>query len=170
MTTQTKQPQSIFPDLPTDKPPVDKEGNFTLFWNLYFVSQAQALQKNFKNEGIVFPPLTSSEMASIQALYTSYIGGTYATLTMNLPDISGQTVFDTTTRTSQQFVIAMDTSPAPLVTLAEWVPLSVMLTNLGNPNGVVAGVLQWFCYDITNKVLYICTTAGSATNAVWTTV
>jgi hypothetical protein len=66
-------------------------------------------------------------------------------------------------------VIATDTATPPNVTLAEWVPLSVLLTNIRNPNYIagppiipaVAGVLNWLCYDITDKQLYICTTAGS---------
>ena len=170
MTTQTPKPQSIFPDLPRQLPVINEQGDFNSLWSLGFSSLFQALQRNFKNEGIVIPPLTASQMATIQALYTSYIGGTYNTLTQNLPDISGQTVFDKDTYTTNQFVIAVDSASPPNVTLAQWIPLSVMLTNAGNPNGAVAGVLNWLCYDVTNKVLYICTTAGAIGTAVWTTV
>jgi hypothetical protein len=159
--------QSIFPDVPREHPEVDKDGNFTELWSLYFGAISQSLQDNFKNEGIVIPPLSASNMAAIQFFYATYIGGTYNTLTANLPDISGQTVYDTTTSTTNQFVIAQDTNTPTNVTLAQWVPLSVLLTNAGNPNGLVAGVLNWLCYDTTNKILYICTTAGNSVNAVW---
>ena len=159
--------QSIFPDVPREHPEVDKDGNFTEVWSLYFGAISQSLQDNYKNEGIVIPPLSASNMASIQSFYAMYIGGTYNDLTANLPDISGQTVYDTTTSTTNQFVIAQDSNSPTNVTLAQWVPLAVLLTNAGNPNGLVAGVLNWLCYDTTNKILYICTTAGNAVNAVW---
>ena len=43
-----------------------------------------------------------------------------------------------------------------------------VLSFAGNPNGNVAGTAFQFCYDTTNKILYICTTTGSASTAVWT--
>lgn len=159
--------QSIFPDVPREHPEVDKDGNFTELWSLYFGAISQSLQENFKNEGIVIPPLNASNMGIIQSLYTPYIGGTYNALTAVLPDISGQTVYDSTTSITNQFVIAQDNNTPANVTLAQWVPLSVLLTNSGNPNTLVAGVLNWLCYDTTNVILYICTTAGNAANAVW---
>jgi hypothetical protein len=170
MTTQPKQSQSIFPDIPRDRPAVNKDGNFSQTWSLGFSNLFQALQKNFKNEGIVFPPLSPSQQSTIQGLYTSYIGGNYSTLVQNLPDISGQTIFDDTNYLTKQFVIAQDNASPSKVLLAEWVPFAMMLFNAGNPNGSVAGVSGWFCYDTTNKVLYICTTTGSTTTAVWTAV
>ena len=95
MTTQTRQPQSIFPDLPRETPAVDKHGDFTALWSLGFAALFQALQENFKNEGIVLPPLTATQIASIQAVYTPLIG---APLPQAFQDISGQTVFDSTNR------------------------------------------------------------------------
>jgi hypothetical protein len=38
----------------------------------------------------------------------------------------------------------------------------------GNPNGNVEGVRYGFCWDTTNLVLYVCTTSGNSTTAVWT--
>lgn len=168
MVQEQKIQQSIFPDMPRETPVLNKNGDFMPLWELGLSSLFQALQQNFKNEGIVFPPLTASQMTAIQNLYTSYIGGTYDALTMALPDISGQTVYDSTTRISNQFVIAQDNSGN--VTLAEWVPFAMMLTSAGNPNGSKAGVLNWLCYDTTNKVLYACTVAGAAGTAVWTSI
>ena len=156
--------QSIFPDMPRENPAVDKNGNLMALWELGLSALFQALQQNFKNEGILFPPLTADNMLTIQNLYTSYIGGPYNTLTLALPDISGQTVYDSTTKISNQFVIAQDNSGN--VTLAKWVPLTVMLTYPGNPNTHVSGVLNWLCLDTTGHVLYACTTAGNP--ATWT--
>ena len=45
-----------------------------------------------------------------------------------------------------------------------------VLTYPGNPNGNLAGKAYQFCVDTTNNVLYICTTTGSASTAVWTKV
>jgi len=170
MTSENLQRQSIFPDVPRETPETDADGNFTALWSLAFGALFQALQDNFKNEGIVVPSLSANNIAAIQNLYTSYIGGTYNQLTLNMPDISGQTVYNQDTHLTNQFVIATDTSVPANVTLAQWVPLSVMLKNSGNPNGLVAGVLDWLCYDNVGNQLYICTTSGSTTSAVWTPI
>lgn len=168
MSNEPKLSQSIFPDVPRENPAIDSNGNFTAMWSLSFGALFQALQDNFKNEGILFPSLSAANMATIQALYAGFVGQPYNALTQSLPDISGQTVFDKTTYTTNQFVIAQDYASPSLVTLAQWVPLAVMLTNAGNPNIVkLAGVLNWLCYDTTNKILYICTTSGSTLTAVW---
>ena len=165
MATQQPINQPIFPDYPRDSPDVDKDGNFSPLMDLAFGLLFQALQTNFKNEGIVFPSLSAANMTTIQNLYASYIGGSYNTLAQNLPDISGQTVFDSTTYISNQFVIAQDGGGTVL--LANWVPFSMMLTNAGNPNGTVAGVLNWLCLDTTGPTLYVCTMSGSTTTATW---
>jgi len=158
--------KTIFPDVPRESPAVDSKGNFTDLWSLYFGDISQSLQNNFKNEGIVFPPLSATNMSTIQGLYTSYIGGPYNTLVSNQPDISGQTLFDSTTLVSNQFIIAQDGSNN--VTLAEWVPFQMTLQNAGNPDLTVAGILYWLCYDTANGAMYICTTAGGVGVARWT--
>jgi hypothetical protein len=168
MSSESSQRQSIFPDVPRETPEVNKDGTFTDLWSLSFGALFQALQDNFKNEGIVFPGLTQDLVNTIQNLYKSYIGGSYRDLTLALPDISGQTIYNKTTQFTNQFVIAKDSLDN--VTLAQWIPLSVMLTNIGNPNGAVAGVLNWLCYDSTGNNLYICTTSGSMTSAIWTLI
>jgi len=165
MANETQIPSAIFPDYPRVSPVVDKEGNFVPLMDLGIGLLFQALQTNFKNEGIVFPALTAAQMTTIQDLYTSYIGGSYNNLTLNLPDISGQTVYDATTQISNQFIIAQDNFSN--VTLAQWVPLAVMLTYAGNPDMNIAGVLNWLCYDTTDKALYACYTAGAAGTARW---
>lgn len=120
MTTQIKKPQSIFPDLPRESPVVDKNGDFNSLWELGLSALFQALQQNFKNEGIVFPPLDAADMATIQAIYTPLIG---SPLPQTIPDISGQTIFNSTLRSSYQFVITYDSSTPPNISTAGWVML-----------------------------------------------
>jgi len=50
----------------------------------------------------------------------------------------------------------------------EVVQSNVVLFNSGNPNGVLAGQTYQFCWDTANSVLYICTTTGTSSTAVWT--
>ena len=109
--------QSIFPDLPREVPVINKDGDFSPLWSLGLSSLFQALQENFKNEGIIFPRLSAQNIANIQAIYAPYIG---SPLPQNVPDISGQTVFDTTNRVSKQFVITYDASNPPNVLTAVW--------------------------------------------------
>lgn len=47
---------------------------------------------------------------------------------------------------------------------------NIILYNAGDPNGSVAGTTYQFCWDTTNNDLYICTTSGTASTAVWTNV
>ncbi|TAK83374.1 MAG: hypothetical protein EPO09_21265 [Aquabacterium sp.] len=166
--TNATTPQSIFPDLPREIPVIDaKTGDFMPLWSLGLSSLFQALQENYKNEGILFPRLTAQNIADIQSIYTPLIG---ATLPINIPDISGQTVFDTTNRVSKQFVITYDSSNPPIVLAAQWQILAYLTLGMGNPNGSQAGQISWFYYDLTGTVLYICTTSGGTGSAVWTAV
>jgi hypothetical protein len=162
-----RKPQSLFPTIPNERPVIDESRNFTPGWQLGFTLLFQTLNSNFKNEGIIFPNLDDNSIQFIKSLYQSYIGGTYNNLTTKLPDISGQTVFDTTNRYSKQFVIATDGASPPIVILAEWVPIGVMKQGSGNPNGLQAGLISWQYYDIIGQNLYICTQPGSTSTAVW---
>lgn len=45
---------------------------------------------------------------------------------------------------------------------------TVIVSYGGNPNGFVAGTLNLLCWDSTNQILYVCTTAGVSASAVWT--
>jgi hypothetical protein len=163
----TEQPilQAIFPDLPRESPVLNEKGDFMPLWDLGLSSLFQALQANFKNEGFLLPPLSAANMSTIQDLYQTYIGGSYNSMTLALPDISGQTVYDSTTQITNQFIISQDNSGN--ITLAQWVPLAVMLTNTGSPSGAVAGVLNWLCLDTTGPTLYVCTASGSKSTATW---
>jgi hypothetical protein len=117
VTTQRKQPQSIFPDYPHEQIVTQKDGSLTSAWFLSFSSLYQALQVNFKNEGIVLPPLTADNIATIQAIYTPLIG---APLPQNIPDISGQTIFDSTNRVPKVFIITYDGATPPNIVTASW--------------------------------------------------
>lgn len=117
MSTQQPILQAIFPDLPREVPVINKDGDFSPLWSLGLSSLFQALQENFKNEGIIFPRLSAANIANIQAIYTPLIG---SPLPQNIPDISGQTVFDTTNRVSKQFVITYDGATPPNILTATW--------------------------------------------------
>ncbi len=62
---QVQKQLAIFPDLPRDDKMVDKMGNVTSPWKLYFQQLTMALQTNFKPEGIVVPPKIASEIAQL---------------------------------------------------------------------------------------------------------
>jgi hypothetical protein len=114
----TRKAQSIFPDYPRPQPIVDKEGNFQPLLDLAFSSLFQALQRNFKNEGILLPPLTSAQIAQIQAIYDPTLIG--MPLPPNIPDISGQTIFDSTARVPKVFIITYDGATPPNIVTAAW--------------------------------------------------
>lgn len=107
MTTQRKKPSSLFPDIPRGQPLVDKDGVLTPTWNFALNDVFQGLQNNFSNEGVLFPPLSATDIATIQAIYTPLIG---SPLPQGIPDISGKTVFDSTNRVPKQFIITYDIS------------------------------------------------------------
>lgn len=117
MATVIDNPFSLFPDLPRESPAVTSDGNFSFLWALGFANLFQALQKNFSNEGVKFPPLTAAQIAVIQNTYAPFIG---MPLPDNLDDISGQAVFDTDNRVSKQFVITYDGATPPNIVTAAW--------------------------------------------------
>lgn len=47
---------------------------------------------------------------------------------------------------------------------------NIILFNAGDPNGVLAGTTYQFCWDTVDSELWICTTTGTASTAVWTLV
>lgn len=125
MINQGKQSQAIFPDLPRETNAVDKDGKFVMDWSLAFSQLFQALQANFKNEGVLFPSLTAAQIATIQGLYAPYIGHPLPN-NVNVPDISGQTVFDSTNRVPKVFIITYDGSAPPNVLTASWKTYSLI--------------------------------------------
>ena len=63
--SQSRKQQAVFPDLPRDKRMVDKNGDITPHWDLYFQQLTMALQTNFKPEGIVTPPQSASNITQL---------------------------------------------------------------------------------------------------------
>lgn len=123
MTTQSLIPQALFPDIPRDAHAVEKDGNFTQSWMLAFSSLFQALQKNYSNEGLRLPLLTATEIATIQAIYTPFIGFPLPQdqgLQQFIPDISGAMVFDSTNRVPKVFIITYDGATPPNIVTAAW--------------------------------------------------
>jgi hypothetical protein len=45
---------------------------------------------------------------------------------------------------------------------------NVILSYPGNPNGFVAGTTYQLCWDTVDHILFVCTTSGTASTAVWT--
>lgn len=45
---------------------------------------------------------------------------------------------------------------------------NIILNYAGNPNGNVAGTTYQLLWDTTDLILWVCTTSGTATTAVWT--
>jgi hypothetical protein len=45
---------------------------------------------------------------------------------------------------------------------------NMILFNAGNPNGTVAGTTYQLLWDTTDQILWVCTTSGTSTTAVWT--
>jgi len=44
---------------------------------------------------------------------------------------------------------------------------NVILFNAGNPNGSVAGNTYQLCWDTVDNILWVCTTSGTSSTAVW---
>lgn len=117
MTFNAPKPQAIFPDLPRTAKIVDENNQLSPFWALFFDNLIMRLQAVLKNEGFVLPPLTQTVINSIEAIYTPLIG---SPLPANIPDISGQTIFDATNRVPRVFIITFDGSTPPNIVTATW--------------------------------------------------
>ncbi len=120
MVAPTKNPPTIFPDLPRASPMVDKDGNVNHLWGLGFANLFQQLQQNFGNEGILFPSLTTTQANQIAANYTQYYTPSNIPLPPGIKNISGQTIFNVTISAPQIFIISFDGATPPNVTGARW--------------------------------------------------
>jgi hypothetical protein len=110
-------PSPIFPDLPRETPAITPQGDFSFLWGLGFNQLFQALQTNFRNEGVKFPPLTTTQAAQVTSIYTPLVGNP---LPPGTPDISGQTMYNTTISAPQIFIISYDGATPPNITGARW--------------------------------------------------
>jgi hypothetical protein len=122
MTTQTKKPSAIFPDFPRDIYATTPERKLTTDWHLGLSALFQALQKNYKNEGILIPVLSDDDQTQIENIYQQFINKVLPT---GFPDISGQMIFDgirydagATPRVPKIFVITYNANRT--VKEAEW--------------------------------------------------
>jgi hypothetical protein len=143
--------QSIIPDLPRDFVAVGENGAFIPNWSLFFDLLIQALQSNFTPEGNLFPRQTNANIALLTAL------NSVANILYN----GDNNCFEGN---------ILNPAYDPTIEQANfWVPFAMITTNAGNPNGIVQGIqFTTFCWDTSNSILYICTSTGSATTAVWT--
>jgi len=83
----------------------------------------------------------------------------------DLPTVSNSTLAD--------IICAVQTNISSQETLQQIFNLmlsNTILDNPGNPNGVIAGVIYQFCWDTTGGALYVCTTTGSISTAIWTLI
>jgi hypothetical protein len=125
MTQQKSKQSAIFPDLPRDNQVVDKDGNAQPHWELFFDQTVAALQSNYSPEGLLLPPLSAADIATIQAIYTPFIGmplpqNMAGGSGQSIPDISGAMVFDSTNRVPKVFVITYDGAVPPNIVTAAW--------------------------------------------------
>lgn len=102
MTAPTTPQQAIFPDCPRDSKAVNTDGAFTNGWLLGLQQLFQTAQNNFTSQGILLPPLNSTQIATIAAYYAAFIG---SPLPVGIPDITGATIIDITARVPKVFII-----------------------------------------------------------------
>jgi hypothetical protein len=63
MTADSQQQQGIIPDVPRDPQAVDKNGEFTASWSLFFDQLITSLQINLKPEGFAIPQQPTSNIS-----------------------------------------------------------------------------------------------------------
>jgi len=76
--------------------------------------------------------------------------------------------------TSADIIYAVQGGVSVQETLSQVLALvanNIITTYAGNPNGHVAGTAyETLCWDTTDNILWICTTGGSSSTAVWKTI
>lgn len=55
----------------------------------------------------------------------------------------------------------------PLNLVSNWVQSNIIKSYFGNPNNNVAGQTYQICYDYQNNLMYICTSSGTVSSAIW---
>lgn len=77
-----------------------------------------------------------------------------------------------TAATAADIIYAVQSGTSVQETLQQVINLfssSIVLNFSGNPNGNLAGVVYNLCWDTTHNLLWVCTTSGSTSTAVWKT-
>ncbi len=118
--TQARKLQSFIPDSPRDNKAIDEDGTLSADYQLFIDQLILGLQSNLTPEGWMLPLLTASQLATVQAVYTPYIAGTYPDMLKVLPDISGSIVFDSTNRIPKVFIITYNGATPPIILTAQW--------------------------------------------------
>lgn len=147
--TATRKQKGIIPDLPRDIQAVDKDGNFTDDYQLFFDQLIGTLQTIISPEGFLLPKQNDAninQLTSVNSIATLLYDSTHNDINANVavPDTAG--------------------------TVPSWRIVTLLTSHAGDPNGNVAGNQLNFCYDTVSNALYICTVAGDATTAVWTAI
>lgn len=106
MAIQTKKNKAIFPDIPRGEPIVQQSLHLTTVWHHSLTQLYQALQRNFSNEGLQLPILSSDDINNITAIYQPYIG---KVLPQIIPNISGSKVYEYSTEQEKTFIINFTT-------------------------------------------------------------
>lgn len=121
-TVQTKKKSPLFPDVPRGPKAINESGQFTEVWHLGFSSLFQALQKNFSNEGIQIPQLSTADLNTILEPYTRAAQQQKTLQEARLPNISGKKVFDYTAEAEKTFIINFVTpgNESTAVSAAAW--------------------------------------------------
>lgn len=114
--TQKQKKKALFPDYPRETDVLTQDNKLSVRWSLALSNVFQGLQKNFTPEGWKTPPLPIDEITSIEQKYQPFIG---KVLPQNLPDISGQMLYDKNNHVPKIFVIVIDPN-TNLVTSAGW--------------------------------------------------
>lgn len=155
--SSTRFQPAIFPDLPRSSKVIEKSPNgqfgLTAEWALFFQQLVQALQTNLTPEGFVFPQQTTTNIAVLTA-------------TTSIANI----LYNSTIDAFQGNIANLANLDANGNPIQEWDSFAMIVNHAGNPNNNVAGFLNKLCLDTTHNVLYICTSAGSASTATWTSV
>ena len=110
----------------------------------------------------------------------SYIGQPVTTFSFQIPQSTNNAVSELPTVFLEDPSINQSLPQVPAPTIVTQNPTGTQALGsdaytafnmlAGDPNGTFAGALGDKYFDLTNAVLYICTTAGTATTAVWTAV
>lgn len=141
--------KAVFPDVPRNVPFLAKDtGNVSDNWVYFFDQLATALQDNLTPEGFLMPQQTAANISQLTSVNSL-----------------SAILYDKTNNAFDGNVAIVDTIAG--TTTQQWIQFAMITDFAGNPNGNVAGVVNWLCYDTSGKHLYICTATGNATNATW---
>jgi hypothetical protein len=122
--TLNSNPIGTFPNIPRQEKIANQDLTMDATWLLAFTQLFETLKTVFKNEGILVPPLSATDINTVQSKYAAFIGKplppSTATPGYSLPNIAGQIVYDTTNSVPKIFIMTFDGASPPNVTAAAW--------------------------------------------------